>query len=79
MHKNQKTGKYSSSGVYKLTCPKFKKAYVGQTAQSFSICFNEHDHAFRNNSQTSKFAHHLIEYAHSFGTIHNTIHVLQYH
>jgi hypothetical protein len=52
---------------------------VGQTGQSFLICFNEHNHAFRNNSHTSKSAQHLIEHAYSFGTIHNTIHVLQYH
>jgi hypothetical protein len=35
MHKNQKSDKYASSGVYKLTCPDRKKAYVGQTGRSF--------------------------------------------
>ena len=79
MHKNQKSDKYASSGVYKLTCPDCKKAYVGQTGRSFSIRYNEHKLAFRNNSHTSKFAQRLIDHAHSFGTIHDTMQVLQNH
>jgi hypothetical protein len=78
MHKNQKTDKYASSGVYALTCSD-RKAYVAQTDWSFPICYNKHKLAFRNNSNTSKFAQHLIEHAHSFGTIHDTMQVLQYH
>jgi hypothetical protein len=35
-HKNQKEDKYTHSGVYKLTCPDCKKAYVGQTDRSFA-------------------------------------------
>jgi len=34
--------------------------------------------AFRNNSHTSKFVQHLNEQAHSFGTIHNMMKILQY-
>ena len=71
--------KYALSGVYKLTCPDCKKAYVRQTDRNFSICYNKHKHAFRNIGHTSKFAQHLIERAHSFCTIHNTMQVLQYH
>jgi hypothetical protein len=29
--RQQTTGKYAHSGVYKLTCPDCNKAYVGQT------------------------------------------------
>jgi hypothetical protein len=77
MHKNKKADKYASSGVYKLTRPN-RKAYVGQTGRSFTIRYNKHKLAFRNNSHTSKFDQHLIEHAHSFGTIHDTMQVLQY-
>jgi hypothetical protein len=79
MPKNQKTDKYALSGVYKLTCPDCKKACMGQTGRSFSTHYNEHKYAFQNNSYTSKFAQHLIEHAHSFDTIHNSMQVLQYH
>ena len=75
MHKNLKSDKYAS-GVYKLTCRDCKKAYMGQTGRSFSICYNEHRLAFRNNSHTSKCAQHLIDHAHSFGTIHDTMQIL---
>jgi len=42
------------------------------------IRYNEHIHAFWNKSHTSKFAQHPNEQAHSFGTIHNTMKILQY-
>jgi len=79
VHKNQKPDKFSLSGVYKLTCPDFKKAYVGQTGRNFTTRYNEHKHAFRSNSHTSSFAQHLNEYAYLFGTINNTMQILQYH
>jgi hypothetical protein len=78
MHKNQITDKYALSGVYKLTCPKCKKADVGQNDRSFTICLNEHKNVFQSNSHTSKFAQHLTEQVRSFDTIHNTMQVLQY-
>jgi hypothetical protein len=37
MHKNLNPDKFSLSGVYKLTCPDCKKAYVGQTERCFTI------------------------------------------
>jgi hypothetical protein len=33
---------------------------------------------FKKNSHTSKFAQHLIEHNHSFGTIHNTMQILRH-
>jgi hypothetical protein len=41
--------------------------------EDFAIRFNEHKHAFKTNSHTSKFAQHLIERNHPFGTIHNAL------
>jgi hypothetical protein len=79
MHKQQVTDRYTRSGVYKLTCPDCEKVYVGQTGRSFKVRFNEHKNAFQTNNHTSKFVQHLIEHNHSFGTIHNTMQVLQHH
>jgi len=77
-HKNHNTDKYTQSRVYKLTWPDCKKAYVGQTSRSLLVQYSEHKQAFRNNSHTSKFAQHLVEQAHTFSTIHNTMQVLHY-
>jgi len=79
MHRNQISEKFSLSGVYKLTCPGCKKAYVEQTGRSFTIRYNEHKHAFLTNSHTSRFAQHLNEHAHSFVTINNSMQTLRYH
>jgi len=70
---------YTQSGVYKLTCPDCNKTYVGQTGRSFPARYKENKRAFRHNSHTLKFAQHMNEYAHSFGTIHDTMQILQYH
>jgi hypothetical protein len=66
-HKDYTHDKYSLSGVYQLTCPDCHKTNVGQTGRQFSTRYNEHKTAWRNNSNTSNFAKHLIEEAHSFG------------
>jgi hypothetical protein len=76
--KHHKMDKYTQSGVYRLTCPDCNKAYVGQTGRNFLARYNEHKLAFRNNSHTSKVAQHLLEQAHSFNTIDNTMQILQY-
>jgi len=77
MHKQDT--KYMQSGVYKLTCPDYNKAYVGQAGRSSKTRSNEHKNTFRLNYRTSNFATHLIEKSHSFGTIHNTMRILKHH
>jgi hypothetical protein len=77
-HTQTHNDQYSSSGVYKLTCADCNKAYIGQIDRNFSVRFNKHKQAFRNNSPSSNFAKHLNEHAHSFGTINITMHILQH-
>jgi chromosome condensin MukBEF complex kleisin-like MukF subunit len=50
--RNRLSDKFSSSGVYKLTCPDCHKTYVGQTGRRFYIRYNEHKSAFYHNSRT---------------------------
>jgi hypothetical protein len=67
------------SGIYKLTCPICNKAYVGQTGRSILVRFNEHKRAFHTNSHTSRYAQHLLDHNHPFGTIQNTMQILQHY
>jgi len=80
MHDKQlqnKTDKYTHSGVYKLACPDCNKAYVGQTGRNFLARFNEHKAAFKTNCQNSNFAKHIIEHTHSLGPIQDTMQIPQ--
>jgi hypothetical protein len=61
-HKDHTPDKFSLSGVYKLTCSDCHKTYVGQTGRQFRTGYKEHKAAFRNNSNTSRFAKHLFVY-----------------
>jgi hypothetical protein len=74
--KNHAPDIYSLSGVYKLTCPDCHKMYVGQTGRRFSTRHKERRTAFCNNSNTSSFAKHLIEEAHSFGPMNNIMQIV---
>jgi hypothetical protein len=77
-HRNPISDKFTCSGVYKLTCPDCKKAYIGQTGRNFYTRFNEHKSAFKYNTSQSKFAH-LSTNGHTFDSITNTMEVLQIH
>jgi hypothetical protein len=67
--------KYEKLGVYRLTCPECKKAYVGQTGRSYSDRFCEHFRDYKYANSKSKFAKHLLNH-HSFGPIHTTMVIL---
>jgi hypothetical protein len=54
------------------------KSLCRTNSQNFTTRYNEHKRAFRNNSHSSKFAQHLNENTHSFGTINNNMQVLQF-
>ena len=66
---NHENDKYLTRAIHKLSCPDCGKAYAGQTDSSFTKRFNVHHLSCRNNNTTSKFAHHLLEYSHSFGNM----------
>ena len=78
MQKHKIPDKYMRSGAYKLTRPDCNRAYKGQTG-SFAESYNEHKNAFKTNSHSSNYAKHILEQLHSFGPIHETMQILQYH
>ena len=78
-HKHHPQHKFSLSGVYKLICPDCNKTYVGQTGRQFSTRYKEHKIAFRNNSNTSSFAKHLIQEARSLGPMSNIMQIVHCH
>jgi hypothetical protein len=79
MQKDMALDKYTRSGTYKLTCPDCNKAYIGQTGRSFNERYKEHKNVFKTNSHTSNYAKHILEQSHTFGLMHQTMQILQYH
>jgi len=79
MQKHEVLDKYTHSGAYKLTCLDCNKAHMGQTGRSFTERYKEHKNAFKTNSHTSNYAKHILEQLHTFGPIHKTMQILQYH
>jgi hypothetical protein len=46
--------------------------------RNFIKRYNEHKHAFQNNSHSSRFAQHLNEHIHSFSSIDNIMQILHH-
>ena len=67
---------YNLSGVYKLQCADCPLSYIGQTGRTFNIRYKEHIRDIKNNGLSSKFAQHIIDTLHDYGTINNTLEVL---
>jgi hypothetical protein len=69
--------KYSQSGVYSLKCLSCDQIYVGQTGRSFKTRYEEHISDIRHNKEKSKYALHMLQFSHEYGTIENTLDVLK--
>jgi hypothetical protein len=68
---------YNSSGIYKLTCRSCNKAYVGQTSRCLKQRYREHIRYIRNNDPQSAYALHILQNAHEYGNITDTMALLK--
>jgi hypothetical protein len=59
--------------------PRLPKNIYRSNRESFLGGFKEHKNAFKTNSHTSNYAKHILDKSHSFGPIHNTMQIIQYH
>jgi hypothetical protein len=66
-----KKDNFQKSGMYRLTCPDCKQTYTGQTRKNFKKRYKEHFQSYKYGSQNSKFAQHLLDNKHSFGSMHD--------
>jgi hypothetical protein len=71
------TQNMEQSGIYKLTCKTCHKAYIGQTSRSLTARFREHTRYIKNNNPQSAYALHILENLHKYGTINDTMTLLQ--
>jgi hypothetical protein len=51
--------------------------YVGQTGRSFKIRYEEHIRDIRLNKDKSKYAMHMLQFSHEYGTIENILEILK--
>jgi hypothetical protein len=68
---------FAQSGIYKLTCPDCRQAYICQTGRDFRTRFNEHKRSFIHNNKTSKYALRLLEHSHNHGSMHDVMKIIQ--
>jgi hypothetical protein len=54
-----------------------KKVYIGQTGRDFRTRFKEHIRYIRFNQTKSKYAQHILECNHEYGTIENTMEMIK--
>jgi hypothetical protein len=51
--------------------------YIGQTGRTFKVRYRDHIQAIRTNKRTSKYAQHILDTGHAYGTIEETMDIIQ--
>jgi ribosomal protein S25 len=74
--KNHTTDIYNRSGIYELKCEGCQLKYIGQTGRNFKTRYREHIHAIRTNKPNSRYAQHILDTEHTYGTMQDTMEVL---
>jgi hypothetical protein len=74
---SDKPGNIYSSGIYELKCNTCNKAYMGQSGRSITIRHKEHIRYIRTNNPTSAYAMHILNNRHEYGTVDETLKLLQ--
>jgi hypothetical protein len=70
---NYDPDKYNHGGVYEISCKSCNLKYVGQTGRSCRIHYKEHINAIHGNKTTSRYAQHILETGHTYGTVEDTL------
>jgi hypothetical protein len=68
---------YQKRGVYQLKCNECPLKYIGQTERTFKYRYREHIQAIRTNRHTSKYAQHILDTGHSYGTMEETMDIIK--
>jgi hypothetical protein len=55
--------------MYQLQCADCPKICGGQTGRTFETRFQEHVRDIKNNEPNSKFAQHILDTTHEYGTM----------
>jgi hypothetical protein len=69
--------KFSCSGVYKLKCKRCEKVYTGQMGRSFTTHYAEHISDIKHNRDISKYAKHILDHLHEYGTKEETMDIIK--
>jgi hypothetical protein len=67
---------YNQSGIYQLKCNDCSLKYIGQMGRTFKVRYSEHIHSIKTNKQNSKYAEHILDTGHTYGTIKKILEVL---
>jgi hypothetical protein len=59
-----------------LKCNECPLNYVGQTGPTFKDRYKEHVRAINTNGQTSKYAQHILDTGHAYGTMIDTMDII---
>jgi hypothetical protein len=67
-----------SSGIYELICNTCLHTYVGQIARTSKQRYKEHIRYKKHNNLQSAYALHILQNRHEYGTIQDTISLLEF-
>jgi hypothetical protein len=68
--------KYNNIGIYQMKCNSCQLRYIGQTGRNFTTRYKEHIQAIRSSRPNSKYAQHILDTQHTYGTMEDTMDIL---
>jgi hypothetical protein len=74
--RNMRTDMDRNNGIYQLTCQDCPMKYVGQTGRTCKAVYRERIQATRTNKTNTKYAQHILDTQHSYGSTENTMTIL---
>jgi hypothetical protein len=69
--------KCTSVSVYKLKCLSCDQVYIGQSGRDFSTRYKERMRNIRYNQDEEKYAQHILDQNHDYGSRESTMGVLK--
>ena len=76
-HSTNRLQEHEKSGIYKITCKTYHKAYVGQKSRNLKSRFREHTRYIKNIDPSSAYALHILNCRHEYGNIDDTMTLLK--
>jgi hypothetical protein len=64
--------------MYEIKCNSCQLKYIGQTGRNFRTRYKEHIQVIHTNKTTSRYAQHILDTGHSYGTIEDTLNILHF-
>ena len=71
------TQEHDKSGIHKLTCKAYNRAYIGQTGRTLTLRYREHIRYIKYNDPQFAYALHILQNIYEYGSLKDNMSLLK--